>query len=53
MVPKGGEEFKAMDTNKDGYLSEAEVYTFRTNQYTFNGKKMPTELFTRMSQAKG
>jgi uncharacterized low-complexity protein len=53
VAPKGGEEFKAMDTNTDGYLSEAEVYKFRTNQYTSNGKKVPTELFTRMSQAKG
>ncbi|WP_166363615.1 hypothetical protein [Pseudomonas akapageensis] len=53
VAPKGGEEFKAMDTNSDGYLSEAEVYKFRTNQYISNGKKVPTELFTRMSQAKG
>lgn len=52
VAPKGGEEFTAMDTNKDGYLSEAEVYTFRTNQYLANGKKVPTELFTRLSQAK-
>ncbi|MCY1455377.1 hypothetical protein D9M71_725080 [compost metagenome] len=52
VAPKGSEEFQAMDTDKDGYLSEAEVYTFRSNQYTSNGKKVPTELFTRMSQAK-
>ncbi|SDV11134.1 HvfA family oxazolone/thioamide-modified RiPP metallophore [Pseudomonas mucidolens] len=52
VAPKGGEEFKAMDTNNDGYLSEGEVYTFRSNQYTSNGKKVPTELFTRLSKAR-
>lgn len=51
VAPKGGEEFKAMDTNHDGFLSEGEVYKFRTNQYISNGKKVPTELFTRMSKA--
>lgn len=53
VAPQGGEEFKAMDTNNDGYLSEAEVYKYRTNQYTSNGKKVPTELFTKMSKAQG
>lgn len=52
VAPKGAEEFKAMDTNSDGYLSEAEVYSFRSNQYTANGKKVPTELFTRLSKAR-
>lgn len=52
VAPNGGEEFKAMDTNKDGFLSEGEVYKFRTNQYISNGKKVPTELFTKLSQAK-
>ncbi|MCE6978201.1 hypothetical protein EI534_12540 [Pseudomonas frederiksbergensis] len=53
VAPTKSEEFKAMDTNNDGYLSEAETYTYRSNQYTSNGKKVPTVLFTRMSQAKG
>ncbi|WP_223455638.1 hypothetical protein [Pseudomonas sp. GL-RE-19] len=52
VAPKGTEEFKAMDTNGDGFLSEGEVYKFRTNQYISNGKKVPTELFTKLSQAK-
>lgn len=52
VAPNGGEEFKAMDTNKDGFLSEGEVYKFRTNQFTSNGKKVPTELFTNMAKAK-
>ncbi|MDH4608998.1 hypothetical protein [Pseudomonas sp. BN102] len=52
VAPKGGAEFKAMDTNADGFLSEGEVYKFRSNQYTSNGKKVPTELFTKLSQAK-
>ncbi|WP_271407532.1 HvfA family oxazolone/thioamide-modified RiPP metallophore [Pseudomonas sp. Q1-7] len=52
VAPQGEAEFIAMDTNKDGFLSEGEVYTFRSNQYTSNGKKVPTELFTKMSQAK-
>lgn len=51
VAPNGSDEFKAMDSNADGYLSEAEVYRFRSNQYTSNGKKVPTELFTKMSQA--
>ena len=41
VAPKGTEEFKAMDANGDGFLSEGEVYKFRTNQYTSNGKKVP------------
>ncbi|MFZ6044520.1 hypothetical protein ACFW0H_00105 [Pseudomonas sp. CR3202] len=52
VLPKGEAEFIAMDTNKDGFLSEGEVYKFRSNQYISNGKKVPTELFTKMSQAK-
>ena len=52
VAPKGAEEFKAIDSNADGYLSEAEVYKFRSNQYTSNGKPVPTELFSKMSQAK-
>ena len=52
VAPKGAEEFKAMDTNSDGFLSEGEVYKYRTNQFTSNGKKVPTELFTKLSQAK-
>ncbi|MDH4612417.1 hypothetical protein [Pseudomonas sp. BN102] len=52
VAPKGEAEFIAMDTNKDGFLSEGEVYKFRRNQYLSNGKKVPTELFTKMSQAK-
>ena len=42
-----------MDTNNDGFLSEGEVYKFRTNQFTSNDKKVPTELFTKMSKAQG
>jgi uncharacterized low-complexity protein len=52
VAPTHSEEFKAMDSNEDGYLSEAETYKYRSNQYTSNGKQVPTELFTRMSQAK-
>ncbi|WP_065617351.1 MULTISPECIES: hypothetical protein [Pseudomonas] len=51
VAPQGGEEFQAMDTNHDGFLSEGEVYKFRSNQYLSNGKKVPTELFTHMSKA--
>ncbi len=52
MAPNDEGEFIAMDTNKDGYLSKAEVHKFRTNQYTSNGKNVPAELFTKMSEAK-
>jgi uncharacterized low-complexity protein len=52
VAPKGTEEFKAIDANGDGFLSEGEVYKFRTNQFISNGKKVPTELFTKLSQAK-
>ncbi|MBC3776401.1 hypothetical protein [Pseudomonas sp. SWRI99] len=51
VAPQGGEEFQSMDINHDGFLTEGEVYKFRTNQYTSNGKQVPTELFTRMSKA--
>jgi uncharacterized low-complexity protein len=52
VAPQGEAEFIAMDTNTDGFLSEGEVYKFRSNQYISNGKKVPTELFTKMSKAK-
>ena len=52
VAPTRAEEFHAMDSSDDGYLSEAETYKYRSNQYTSNGKKVPTELFSRMSQAK-
>lgn len=52
VAPTQVKEFEAIDSNHDGYLSEAEVYTYRTNQFTANGKKVPTELFTKMSKAK-
>lgn len=52
VAPKGAEEFKAIDANGDGFLSEGEVYKYRTNQFTSNGKKVPTELYTKLSQAK-
>lgn len=52
VAPKGSEEFKAIDANGDGFLSEGEVYKFRTNQFTANGKKVPTELYTELSKAK-
>lgn len=52
VAPTEQAEFEKMDGNHDGYLSEAETYKYRTGQYTANGKKVPTELFTRMSQAK-
>jgi uncharacterized low-complexity protein len=52
VAPKGAEEFKEIDANGDGFLSEGEVYKYRTNQFTSNGKKVPTELYTKLSQAK-
>lgn len=52
VAPNGTEEFKAIDTNGDGFLSEAETYKYRTNQFISNGKKVPTELYTKLSQAK-
>lgn len=52
VAPNGAEEFKKIDTNGDGFLSEGEVYKYRTNQFTTNGKKVPTELYTKLSQAK-
>lgn len=51
VAPNGAEDFKAIDTNKDGYLSEAETYKYRSNQYTSNGKKVPADLFPRLSKA--
>jgi uncharacterized low-complexity protein len=52
VAPKAGAEFDAIDGNHDGYLSEAEVYQFRKNQFDTNGKPFPSDLYSKLSQAK-
>jgi len=52
VAPKAGAEFDAIDANHDGYLSEAEVYQFRKNQFDSNGKPFPSDLYSKLSQAK-
>ncbi|HCV38485.1 MAG TPA: hypothetical protein DGQ94_07150, partial [Pseudomonas sp.] len=52
VAPKAGAEFDAIDANHDGYLSEAEVYQFRKHQFDANGKPFPTDLYSKLSQAK-
>ena len=52
VAPKANAEFDAIDANHDGYLSEGEVYQFRKNQFDANGKPFPTDLYSKLSQAK-
>lgn len=52
VAPKANAEFDAIDANHDGYLSEAEVYQFRKHQFNANGKPFPSDLYSRLSQAK-
>ncbi|ANC01876.1 EF-hand domain-containing protein [Pseudomonas putida] len=52
VAPKANAEFDAIDANHDGYLSEAETYQFRKHQFDANGKPFPSDLYSRLSQAK-
>ena len=52
VAPNGTEEFKAIDANHDGYLSEGEVYQFRKHQFDSNGNPFPADLYSKLSQAK-
>lgn len=52
VAPGAGAEFDAIDANHDGYLSEAEVYQFRKHQFDANGNPFPTDLYSKLSQAK-
>ena len=52
VAPKANAEFDAIDANHDGFLSEGEVYQFRKNQFDTNGKPFPSDLYSRLSQAK-
>lgn len=52
VAPKANAEFDAIDANHDGYLSEGEVYQFRKGQFDANGKPFPTDLYSKLSQAK-
>ena len=51
-APGANAEFDAIDANHDGYLSEAEVYQFRKHQFDANGKPFPSDLYSKLSQAK-
>lgn len=52
VAPKANAEFDAIDANHDGFLSEGEVYQFRKNQFDANGKPFPSDLYSKLSQAK-
>lgn len=52
VAPKANAEFDAIDANHDGYLSEAEVFQFRKNQFDANGKPFPSDLYSKLSQAR-
>ncbi|MFJ3052674.1 hypothetical protein [Pseudomonas nitroreducens] len=52
VAPNANAEFDAIDANHDGYLSEAEVYQFRKNQFDSNGKPFPSDLYSKLSQAR-
>nr|WP_314615442.1 hypothetical protein [uncultured Pseudomonas sp.] len=51
-APGANAEFDAIDANHDGYLSEAEVYQFRKHQFDANGKPFPSDLYSKLSQAR-
>ena len=53
VAPTRGADFAVIDGNHDGYLSEAETYTYMKNVYETNGKEAPKELFTRLANARG
>lgn len=44
--------FTEIDADQNGFLSEAETFNYMKNVYESNGKAVPQELFTRLSQAK-
>jgi len=52
VAPKANAEFDAIDANHDGFLSEGEVYQFRKNQFDSNGKPFPSDLYSKLSQAR-
>ena len=52
VAPKGEAEFQAIDTDHDGFLSEGEVYQFRKGQFDANGNPFPSDLYSKLSQAK-
>ncbi|WP_152220922.1 hypothetical protein [Pseudomonas sp. SCB32] len=52
VAPNAGAEFDAIDANHDGYLSEGEVYQFRKHQFDANGKPFPSDLYSKLSQAR-
>lgn len=52
VAPKANAEFDAIDANHDGFLSEGEVYHFRKGQFDANGKPFPSDLYSKLSQAK-
>jgi len=52
VAPGANAEFDAIDANHDGYLSEAEVYQFRKHQFDANGKPFPSDLYSKLSQAR-
>ncbi len=52
VAPDRPEAFAAIDADQNGFLSEAETYRYMKNVYKSNGKDLPQELFTRLSQAK-
>lgn len=52
VAPKANAEFDAIDANHDGFLSEGEVFQFRKNQFDSNGKPFPSDLYSKLSQAK-
>lgn len=52
VAPTRAEVFNEIDIDRDGFLSEAETFKYMKSVYESNGKDLPQELFTRLSQAK-
>ncbi len=52
VAPTRAAVFTEIDVEQNGFLSEAETFNYMKNVYESNGKAVPQELFTRLSQAK-
>ncbi|MBN0509586.1 EF-hand domain-containing protein, partial [Pseudomonas aeruginosa] len=45
-------EFDSIDSDHDGFISEAEAYEHLRKTYEANGKPMPAGLFSKLEQGR-
>lgn len=51
VAPTRASDFNTIDTDKDGFISELEAYSYLKTVYESNGKAVPKDLFTSLNQA--